>query len=315
MGNSLSSVSTRKRELEEGKVATAGREQEEAVMETEMAPDVMAEDTEETSSLVSNHDMNEAEVPGRGLRLVEGEDEGSFTGLDDREDWSSVDDDVSFPGQVERDTLERVRQNGLHRTIREMLEEAVEEQEQLEQTALAYSARCRQLYNTIILKTTQDSTRTTLESIVAAKMQQTKLVSVRPVHCDKEQADIQNIAVAVKTFGDRQDVLAREMDACHKAFKSAREEYQQVKAKLGDTTNQLGVVDGEMLQRLGQLQPRRNDTRRDNDPDLWSAYHDVEEALRLTDENTLKTEQKVQRELRFLRVEYYQNQPPPPVTV
>lgn len=191
---------------------------------------------------------------------------------------------------------------GIRAKHRDLKAQSKDLHDELKAAATAYAAACRAFYGAFIMKTTQDSIRTTLESIVKAKTRQVEQQeqqrnneeqkNKKKHHHDEAAAaallldELDNISTAVKVFGDRQDVLAKQVDACHASFKAAREHYGQTKAKLSEIAIQL-------------------DTLLHGDDPVYS----------FSDQRMLSVEKDIQRQLRSLRDTYNRNQPPPPVTV
>ena len=281
---------------------------------------MMEWDEDVDSPVVSAHDDPEEDAHDEDARLLvqadENEDDGLFIVVEKEQDQNE------HTQQLVRTAMAQMNRIGFRATQGALRTQAQDLQLALEAAADDYSDKCREFYNTIILKTTQDSIRTTLESIVARKTQQQH----HHRHDSNDEAEIANIATAVRVFGDRQDVLTKQIDACHAAFTAARTRYENAKTQLADVTSQLRVVLDEAWRRGGnrsRRNPRDHRQQQQQQRDEQEMEHDEEYNLRqelsrviqVLERRAQKLHKKSQGQLRGLRAEYDQNQPPRPVTV
>lgn len=290
------------------------------------APDSEEDAHDEDGRLVQADDEDDDLVIMQDVDYFDDEDDGPVIMQDvDYFEEEEEQDQNKHTQELVRTTMEQMNRIGFRATQDALRSQAQDLQLALETAADDYSDKCREFYNTIILKTTQDSIRTTLESIVARKTQQQH----RQQGIDNE-AEIANIVTAVRVFGDRQDVLAKQINGCHAAFTAARTRYENAKAQLADVTRQLRVVLDEAWRRAGggnrnrRQNNRRNPrNRRQRQRDEQEMEHDEEYNLRqelscaiqVLKRRAQKLHKKSQGQLRGLRAEYCQNQPPRPVTV
>lgn len=167
-------------------------------------------------------------------------------------------------------------------------------QVKLQAAAEIYIEASRKLYHNIIWKAMQDSTRQTLESIVAAQQRQQQQL--------QEREDTSRLMSVVQVLNDRQKILTKELTLCYDTFVACRKEYEEFQARV----RRLSVY-------VDLLVPKKTVGNSDHDNLVLLAELRVAKA-RVTQE-AQTVDAAAERQLRELRKAYSLNQPSMPVTV